>query len=371
MKSWHFQEETETVSPQLVVDRRTLIDNIDQAISMAHGAGHLWPHVKTHKTGQIVRLMTEKGIHRFKCATIAEAEMSASFGGKHIILAYPLIGPNISRFLRLMKAFPDVTFYAIEDNEQAFALLSEAAQRAGQTIHALIDVNMGMNRTGVALNRLKELYEKAAALPALKLCGLHCYDGHRTEQDFSSRRLAAQPAYDQVTAIRAQLQEEHLSCELMVMGGTPSFPCYAEKNDPALYFSPGTIFLNDYGYTKKFPDLPFDMAAAVMTRVVSLPGPGKFTLDLGYKGIAADPDGLRGLLADIPNAHPLFQSEEHWAFAMDEGHEDECPQLGDILYVVPTHICPTSALYSHILAIEDGHLTAKWEVTARNRQITY
>ena len=66
---------------------------------------------------------------------------------------------------------------------------------------------------------------------------------------------------------------------------------------------------------------------------------------------------------------PAFQSEEHWVFRMKEGKEDKRPQIGTMLYVIPTHICPTSALYSDILVAEGGKITAKWPVTARNRKI--
>ena len=371
MDTWHFQEENELFSPQLVVNRTLLIQNIEHAVRMAGDANHLWPHVKTHKTGHIVRLMAKQGIVRFKCATISEAEMAASFGGKHIILAYPLVGPNIPRFLQLIQAFPDVVFYAVGDTLNCLEFLNQAAEHAGIQIPVLIDVNMGMDRTGVPVSQLEIFYKKASAFPFLRLCGLHCYDGHRTETDFCKRKEAAKPLFQEITRIRSQLNQDHFSCSILVMGGTPSFPCYTSSDLPDLYFSPGTLFLNDYGYASKYPDLKFDIAAAVLTRVVSRPAPGHFTLELGYKGIASDPDGVRGVLADFPHAHPLFQSEEHWAFAMDDGFEEHCPDIGDVLYIIPTHICPTSALYSHMAVIEEHKLAAWWEVHARNRKITY
>ncbi|MGI5948288.1 MAG: D-TA family PLP-dependent enzyme [Lachnospiraceae bacterium] len=371
MTSWHFQDENNLFSPQLIVNRTLLIKNIEHAIHMANGAEHLWPHVKTHKSGQIIRLMAEYGISHFKCATISEAEMTASFGGKHIILAYPLVGPNISRFLQLSQAFPDVTFYAIGDNLHQLELLDLAAHSIGRQVNLLLDINMGMNRTGIPVSTLETFYEKASDFSSLNVCGLHCYDGHRIESDFSERIRAAEPLFHQIMDIRSHLNSNGYPCDILVMGGTPSFPCYLSFGVPDLYFSPGTLFLNDYGYSSKFPDLKFDIAAAVLTRVISHPAPGSFTLDLGYKGLAADPEGVRGILADFPHAHPLFQSEEHWVFSMDKGFEKDCPNIGDVLYIIPTHICPTSALYPHMAVIENGRLIAKWDINARNRILTY
>ena len=105
-------------------------------------------------------------------------------------------------------------------------------------------------------------------------------------------------------------------------------PCYADfpKSPYHAYFSPGTYFINDYGYSKKYPDLPFTPGAAVLTRVVSCPVKGHFTLDLGYKGIASDPEGTRGIIAGMDHVQELFQSEEHWAFAMNPAMRTSAPR---------------------------------------------
>ena len=106
-----------------------------------------------------------------------------------------------------------------------------------------------------------------------------------------------------------------------------------------------------------------------MTRVISHPAPGLFTTDLGYKGIAADPVGQRGYIVGIENAIPVIHSEEHWTFRVED--ESQIPPVGSCLYVIPTHICPTSALYSEILVAKDGQIKETWSVTARNRRLHY
>ena len=88
------------------------------------------------------------GISNFKCATIAEAEMTAQTDAKNILVAYPLVGPNIHRFLQLQAAYPQKIFYALGDNLAQLQLLGETAQTQNTTAHCLIDVNTGMNRTG-------------------------------------------------------------------------------------------------------------------------------------------------------------------------------------------------------------------------------
>ena len=97
---------SETIaSPALIYYRKQIEENTRMAIEMAGGADRLWPHVKTHKTAEVIRMSMALGITRYKCATIAEAEMTAACGASHIVLSYPLIGPNVARFLALVRLF--------------------------------------------------------------------------------------------------------------------------------------------------------------------------------------------------------------------------------------------------------------------------
>lgn len=357
------------ISPALVYYRDLICDNIDKAIQTAHGAEYLWPHVKSHKMAEVINICIERGITRFKCATIAEAEVAASCGSTHIVVAYPLVGPNISRFTELTKAFPETHFYAIGDNIEMLSLLGKTAQSSAGNVDVLVDVNMGMNRTGVSLAELPAFCNSCSAIPGITLSGLHCYDGHRTEHDYEIRKNHVDELNKTLMDLYHTIGKEHPSCSTIILGGSPSFPCHIDF--PGAFFSPGTILIYDHGYSKKFPDLPYTPAAAILTRVISCPGNGIFTLDLGYKGIAADPAGTRGLLLGLDNYEELFQSEEHWTFRMKEGYENDCPKVGDIFFVIPTHICPTSALYSSAVVVDKGNIVDNWTVSARNRQITY
>ena len=231
----------------------------------------------------------------------------------------------------------------------------------------LVDVNMGMNRTGVPIERLEELYRSASSLPGLRLCGMHCYDGNHNNKDAAVRQAEVDDTDKKVSDIMERLNGDGICCELAVAGGTPSFPCHAGAT--RWYLSPGTAFITDAGYYMNLPDLDFIPGAAVMTRVISHPAKGVFTTDLGYKAIASDPAGQRGYIVGLEDAVPIIHSEEHWAFRLED--ESRIPAIGTCLYVIPTHICPTTALYPEILVAKDGQVADRWQVTARNRRITY
>jgi len=148
------------------------------------------------------------------------------------------------------------------------------------------------------------------------------------------------------------------------MGGTPTFPCYARHHDVDL--SPGTCFLQDWGYMSSFPDLPFEPAALLFARVVSVNRKALvFCLDLGYKAIASDPQGIRGVIWNLEGCVPVLQNEEHWVFRVDA---QKLPEVGQEVYVFPTHICPTSALHAKACVINaESRWYADWAVSARDR----
>ena len=99
------------ISPSLIYYEEIIRENIKKAIRTAGSPERLWPHVKSHKSKDMVRMQMEYGITKFKTATVAEAEMAAEAGAEKVILAYPLIGPNMERFVKLAKAYPDTVFY--------------------------------------------------------------------------------------------------------------------------------------------------------------------------------------------------------------------------------------------------------------------
>lgn len=224
----------EISSPALVYYEERIRNNTREAIRVAGGAERLWPHVKTHKMPAIVRLQMEMGIVRFKCATIAEAEMTAACGAAEIILAYPLVGPAVDRFLRLPELFPQTRFWAIGDDLDWLAELGSGAQARGLALPTLVDVDLGMRRTGVPTERLAEFYRRAAALPGLVLGGLHCYDGHIHQDDPAVRRAEVERCAAPVYAVRRTLVAEGLDCGVMVMGGSPTFSAHAAT--PGVFF---------------------------------------------------------------------------------------------------------------------------------------
>jgi D-serine deaminase-like pyridoxal phosphate-dependent protein len=367
---YHFAGEEKLDSPALVYHEDIIEANIQKILTIAGGPDRLWPHVKTFKAAALVRLLQERGIVRFKCATIAEAEMCARCGAEHVLLAYPLTGPAIGRFVKLRQRYRDTCFWAVGDDLTQLSLLGEAGKAEDEDrpippIPFLADVNPGMNRTGIGMDRLKDFCLHAGKIPGLKLMGFHCYDGNLGIKDRGEREQAVSAETKQLFAVREALEMEGQKLPVLVMGGSPTFPLHTRNR--GVFVSPGTLFVQDYGYRTKYPDLDFSPAAAILTRVISRPREDLFTLDLGYKAIASDQEGPRGIIPELPQAQPESHSEEHWVFRMTTG---PCPPTGTILHVIPAHICPSTALYPGIYIVREGRLVNYWDVDARNRKIS-
>src|SRR6266478_914630 len=113
-------------SPALIFYKDLIRHNIAELLRIAGSAERLRPHVKTHKTREIVRLQLDAGIKKHKCATLAEAEMLAQCGAPDIFLAYNMVGPNCTRLAKLIKTYPTSRFSVIADHPMAIESLSTA-----------------------------------------------------------------------------------------------------------------------------------------------------------------------------------------------------------------------------------------------------
>ena len=358
--------EGEIPSPALLIDLERVERNLRRMLEIAGGPERLRPHVKTHKLGPLVERQIELGITKFKCATIAEAEMVAASGGRDVMLAFPPSGPNIGRLMALAGEFPETKFSTIADHPATIRGIDVSARDARVQMEVLLDIDCGMHRTGVVPGPdARTLYRLIASSPGLLPGGLHVYDGHNTESDPTARCAQCEREFAPVLALRSELEAEGLSVPRLVAGGSPTFPCHAVHHDREL--SPGTTVLWDFGYGDKFPDLPFESAAILLTRVVSKPGANRLCLDLGHKAVAAENPPPRVRFIELPEATPVMHSEEH--LVLETERAAEFP-IGHCFYGVPWHICPTVALHAEVVVVKHRRAEARWPVLARRRALT-
>lgn len=353
-------------SPGLVVFEEVLRKNLAQMKEIAGDPQRLRPHCKTHKMIDIIRLEVGMGILKHKCATFAEAEMLALAGAQEVTLAYNPVGPNIDRAVQFRLRHPNIQFSVTADHPDPLKALDAAMGNAKTNIDVLLDINPGLDRTGLKPgDRAAEIYALINRLSNLRPVGFHVYDGHNHQTPLNERKAAVDGIWSTVQAFRDELNKASFCVPKIIAGGTGTFPLYAQLDDPSIELSPGTCVFHDAGYSKIFPDLPFTPAALILTRVISRPSPNCVTFDLGHKACAADPPaGHRLQFPSIPDAREILQNEEHLVI---ETAKATNYRPGDSELAIPIHICPTSALHTHAWVIQRGKVSTTWEVTARHR----
>jgi D-serine deaminase-like pyridoxal phosphate-dependent protein len=372
---WYPLNDPEKIdSPALLIYRDRVAANIQTMIRIAGDVNRLVPHVKTHKMAEIVQMQLTAGVSQFKCATIAEAEMLAEAGAPIILLAYQLTFPKTKRFLTLVKKYPQTHFASLIDNFDSAKMLNDLFEKENAKAEVFIDVDDGMHRTGVALesdfyennNLIFSLFKQIQQLSHLQFKGLHVYDGHIHDADFELRKQNCQKAFEKVNTIKQQIINSGFTGWKIIAGGSPTFPIHALNKE--VLCSPGTCLLWDFGYKSLLAEQPFEFAALLMNRIISKPAPGLITTDLGHKSVAAEnPVSKRIFFLNLPDYEVRSQSEEHLVVAVNDSKD---LHVGDVLYGVPYHICPTVALYDEANVIENGDVVEKWNILARKKKIT-
>jgi D-serine deaminase-like pyridoxal phosphate-dependent protein len=335
-------------------------------VAIAGDVSRLRPHIKTHKTREIVMLQMHYGIKKFKCATIAEAELLGQCGAKDVLLAMQPVGHNIDRFFSLMEGFPNTKFSTLVDNIITLRELNEKAMEYRTKIGLWMDLNTGMDRTGIKPGQKAEaLYSSMATQSNVAPMGLHIYDGHIRNSDFQERKKVCDAAFEPVLKLKKQLESQGIEVKTILAGGSPTFPVHALRKD--LELGPGTTLLWDARYGPLFADMRFEVAAVLFTRIISKPAPGLLCFDLGHKSIAPEMDFPRVYIFGLENSPQISQSEEHLVVACETA---ELYEVGDAFYAIPMHICPTVAKYEELITVVDGTVTGTWKVAARNQKIT-
>jgi D-serine deaminase-like pyridoxal phosphate-dependent protein len=363
---YRIENPDEVYSPALLIYPDRIEKNIRKMIEIAGDPAKLRPHVKTHKMPEVVGLQIKHGINKFKCATIAEAEMTAGCGAKDILLAYQPVGPNISRFFELKKKFPGTDFSCVADCEDIIRELSRQAVRNSSETTVWLDINIGMNRTGIAPGETAgRLYKMINDLPGITAGGLHAYDGHIHEKELLLRRKICNEAYQAVTLLIEEISRSVSHPVRVVAGGTPTFPIHAARE--GVETSPGTTLLWDYGYSTSYSDMEYLHSAVLFTRVISKPAENLICIDLGHKAVASEMPQPRIFLPEIDNYEIISHNEEHMVIRTAGA---EKIKVGDVLYGIPYHICPTVDRYDKVSVVRNGRVTEQWKVEARTREIT-
>jgi D-serine deaminase-like pyridoxal phosphate-dependent protein len=308
-----------------------------------------------------------RGVRQAKTSTTLELETACAAGFTDVLVAYPVTGPQVDVVRRIAAKFPAVSVSALVEDA------AMVAEWRGSPVGLFIDLNSGMDRTGMLLDGHDQVVGLAQGIrdAGLRFAGLHFYDGHAS--DFAPAEAAARvhAGYDRLLALVQRLAAAGIPAPEVVTAGTPAFPyaaAYPRFTEAGVVHrvSPGTVVYNDRKSLKQLPDRAgYRPAALVLGRVVSHPGPSRFCLDTGHKTISADAGDPTCEVLGHPDFTPRHPSEEHLPVDVPPG--TPLPRRGETLWLLPSHVCPTVNNFDHAVIVKDRAVQGLETVTARGR----
>lgn len=362
MKPWYQIDNIQDVpSPQIVVFPERVASNISKAVDMIGDVSRLRPHIKTNKTAEVVRMMINAGIKKFKFATAEEGEMLGDEKAEDVLMAYQPVGPRVGQLAGMIMKYPSTRYSCLVDHPSVAEGLSAEFERLGRKLDVFIDLNVGMNRTGISAGSF-DLYTLCYTLPGLNVRGLHAYDGHIRDIDLATKKQRCDEAFNIVELLVKRIENAGLDEPEIICGGSPSFSVHAKRAN--VECSPGTFVFWDKGYGDICAEQPFEPAAVIVSRVISLPSAGTVCLDLGHKAIAAENEiSKRAYFLNAPDLKLVSQSEEHGLAEVPSGYDFK---PGDVLYVLPYHICPSVNMYQHMVTVVEHKAKDSWLIKAKH-----
>ena len=357
------------LTPALILYPDAVASNISRTLQLLGGNGGRWRvHVKTAKLGYTLRMFVERGVRHFKCATTLELLESCRSGAADVLYAHPAVGANARRVAEIAAEFPNVRVSVLAENEE------QIAQWRGRALGVFLDINPGMNRTGVEQDHIAEVARLARAISQANLVfrGLHYYDGQYGALEERERLTAAHAGYGRLLEIVNELERSGAAVPEVVTAGTPTMPsslAYAGFRGGKFIHrvSPGTVVYNDASSLAQLPpEIGYRPAVLVLTRVVSHPRAGMITCDAGHKAVSADAGVPTCLVVGHPELAPQSPSEEHLPMAVAEGKPE--PHVGEVLYLMPRHVCPTVNNFDSALLVRNGRIESVEAVSARGHE---
>jgi D-serine deaminase-like pyridoxal phosphate-dependent protein len=370
-KDWPIPSEIEErlVTPALVVWLDHVRHNIQCVLERVGGPDRWRPHVKTTKTPAIWAKLVGAGIRQFKCATTREAEhlarvlLESHIQGGQILIAYPLAGANLARAATLADTFRQSRFDVLVEDP-------ESATSAPEILGLFVDVNTGMNRTGIPWDDEERLLATARAAGS-RLRGLHLYDGHQLHPDPAERKRNIHTDHERVLGLLDRVRQAVGPLPELVTSGTPAFTAaidfapFADLGDTRHRVSPGTVIFHDGRSEEQDLRLGLRPAAQLVARVSSHPRADRFTCDAGSKSIAAEAGSPCAIALGLPGWQAKGPSEEHLPFDRVSDSASLLPARGRLIQLIPRHVCPTVNLAEKLVLVDRGAFVGTASVAAR------
>jgi len=355
-------------TPALVLDLDAFERNVQKMADHceANGIG-LRPHAKTHKSAEVAKRQMAAGAVGVCCAKLAEAEALAARGIGKILLTSPLAAAgSVARAIELNDAIEELII--VVDHAEGAGDLNAAAKAAGKKLRVLIDIDPGLHRTGIGLDRgFDELASLIKECDGLKFMGLQGYAGQLMhEHDVEKRRRESLQVMALLAEAKAQVISMGLECPIVSGGGTGTYDIDPLAN-VLTDLQGGSYIFMDRQYAEVPAGngfIPFEPSLLVQMAVISVNTPGLATTDAGFKSFATDADAPLIHSGAPDGAAYFFFGDEQGGIAFDNAKTDSLARGAIVTCVVP-HCDPTVNLYDWYHVVRGDELLDLWPIDAR------
>ncbi|HJS75616.1 MAG TPA: DSD1 family PLP-dependent enzyme [Vicinamibacteria bacterium] len=356
-------------TPALVVDLEAMESNLQKMKTFYQGKkAKLRPHTKTHKCPLLARRQLADGAAGICAAKVSEAEVMVEAGVENVLITSPVVTrEKIERVIALSKKSAGVAI--VVDQAQNVRDFDEAARAAGIKLSVLIDLNVGTDRTGIAMGQpALDLAEAIRGSTSLKFLGLQAYAGHLQHlRGFDYRRQASETTMGRAVELKQELEKAGFEVPILTGGGTGTYNIDSEV-DGVTDVQVGSYLFMDVNYRNVggkggpvYDD--FRPSLLVLATAISQPAKGRITIDAGYKAFATDqepPDPL-----SLPGVSYRWGGDEHGILEFRDPRGPGEVKLGDKVLMIASHCDPTVNLYDHYFPFRNERVDEMWPIAAR------
>ena len=356
-------------TPFLYIDVDRMNANIDAMAAAARRLGvHLRPHAKTHKVPEIARLQIAAGATGITVSKISEAEVFADAGIDDLFVAYQIVAPRqLEKLVRLARK---VRLRCAVDSRAGAERLSRAATDAGIELGVLLEIDLGIGRTGVRSGPAAiELAQRIADLPSLELIGVYGFRGFRAfAQGTEGRETWGRAEGAALVSAADDLRSNGLPIVEVSAGSTPTaLPAGGVRGVTEI--RPGQYLFGCANIVAQGAMQEKDVALFARATVISRPADDRAVVDAGSKTLSTDgswePGRGFGYLASDPSTRVASLWEEHGVLAL--GENARALRVGDRVSIVPNHVCTAINLHERIVGVRDDRIETVWRIAARGR----
>lgn len=351
-------------TPSMIVDLDLMESNIEKLMSRLLPTGiDIRPHLKTTKSAVLAKKLVAAGAKGGCVAKLSEAEAVAEAGFDDLFITCEIIGPvKVKRLVELFRKYKNIRI--VVDSEFGASAINDSLASSGieQPLSVLIDLDVGLHRTGVPAGEpALSLARHIDGLKHLSLIGLHGYEGHLQHlHDKEDRKTQCLESMKTLTGAASQLRDADFNIQVVTTGGTGTAE-FCVTVPGVTEVQPGSFIFMDTDYRNAVGSF-YSNSLTILSTVISKQGPKIVTIDAGLKSLTTDSG-----LAECKDSRYTYGilGDEHGSLSWE--YDGSGLKVGDRVEMIPSHIDPTINLHDVYYAHRKGVIEEIWKVDSRGK----